>query len=610
MKKFLPIGIGIVTFVILSGFLWLGLFSGWQEKLADNLFLPQAPRPDIAIIAIDDRSINTLGRWPWDRKIHAQLLELLSTVKPKAVGYDVAFPETSNSQSDQLLNQAFAKHNIILPVEQVKDGLQKPSDIFKTKTGLVNVLIDADGIVRKVSKDSFSAKIIDRVPQIADDYLRVNYVGKPGSFATYSFVDVINGQIKPDIFSGKYVLVGTTAVDLHDVQITPTSAGAEMPGVEIHANAMQTILDGKYLVLEKPWFSALTILIMVILTVIIIYLPLGLLWMNLLSILILAGYFIYVFISFDQGVIRNLIFPPLAILIIDLSNLVYRYLSERAQKQYIKKAFSYYLSESVLKEILKDPNKLKLGGQRQEITVLFSDIAGFTSISEKMPPEELAKMLNDYLTRMTNIVFANAGVLDKYIGDAVMAFWNAPIANADHAYLACKTALEMQKAAGEFGMRIGINTGDMVVGNMGSQMRFDYSLLGDNVNLGSRLEGTNKEYGTKILISESTNKQISNKLVTRFIDIVAVKGKEQGIGIYELRELGQPDAKEKSFLDQFAAARLEYQNGKFAKAKDLFAKLHKDYPQDGPSRIFLDRSQIYCENPPSNWRGIYYATAK
>lgn len=560
----------------------MGLASGWQEKLADNLFLPRVARNDIAIIAIDDKSINTIGRWPWDRKIHAQLLELLADSKPRAVGYDVAFPEKSNSVSDDLLIESFKKHNIILPVEQVKDGLQTPNEIFKTKTGLVNVLIDSDGIVRKIPSTSFASSVLDT--EVPGEFMRINYVGKPGSFTTYSFVDVINKKIPLENFRDKYVLVGTTAVDLHDVQITPVSAGKEMAGVEIHANAMQTVLDQKYLSLEPKYQTLLMILIACILS------P--------LSILTIVAYIIFVFISFDGGVIRNLIYPPLSIIVINIINIIIKYWKEKAQKEYIKKAFSYYLSDSVLSTILKDPSKLKLGGERKEITVLFSDIAGFTSISEKMAPEDLAKILNNYLTKMTNIVFKYEGVLDKYIGDAVMAFWNAPIADEQHALKACKTALEMQEQSGDFEMRIGINTGDMVVGNMGSQMRFDYSLLGDNVNLGSRLEGTNKEYGTKILISESTNKQIANKLITRFIDTVAVKGKEKGVKIYELRST--------NYDLNFDKARELYEKGEFDKAAKIFAKI-KDDP---PSEVFLKRCQEFVKIPPERWDGIYHSKIK
>ena len=309
--------------------------------------------------------------------------------------------------------------------------------------------------------------------------------------------------------------------------------------------------------------------------------PLAWLW--------LIIYIIYAFVSFDLGVIRNMIYVPLAIILINITSIVMRYLSERSQKEYIKKAFSYYLSDSVLKEILKDPSKLRLGGERKEITVLFTDIANFTTISEKMTPEDLASMLNDYLTRMSEIVFANGGVLDKYVGDAVMAFWNAPLTNPNHAILACKTALAMIGASGDLQMRVGINTGEMFVGNMGSKMRFDYSVLGDNVNLGSRLEGINKEYGTKILISESTQSLISNNLITRFIDTVAVKGKEKGVKIYELRSI--------NYDPNFDIARELYEKGEFTKALKIFEKII----DDPPAKVFLLRCQEFIKIPPQRW---------
>ncbi|MBI5358839.1 adenylate/guanylate cyclase domain-containing protein [Candidatus Amesbacteria bacterium] len=589
-KLWSNISLLVISYLFLAGLFWIGQFGGAQERLTDLLFLPRSVNQDIIIVAIDDKSINKIGRWPWSRKVHAELLEKLSVVRPTAIGYDVAFPEASNPESDQALSLAFSKHNIILPVEQVDMGLQKPYELFQTKTGLVNVLVDNDGIVRKIPIDSFASKIINKKAEINGNYLRINYSGKPGSFNTYSFIDVLENKIPLENFANKYVLVGATAVDLHDSQVTPVSMGREMAGVEIHANAMTTILENKYLIAESKSFTLLTIFIFTLLAVITASWPIAWLWLIL--------FIIYSFVSFDLGIIRNLIYTPLAIILVNIISLIIRYLSERSQKEYIRKAFSYYLSDSVLKEILKDPSKLRLGGERKEITVLFTDIAGFTSISEKMDPVDLAKLLNDYLTRMTNIVFANKGVLDKYIGDAVMAFWNAPIANPDHAYLACKTALEMQKETGEFGMRIGINTGDMVVGNMGSQMRFDYSLLGDNVNLGSRLEGINKEYGTKILISQSTQSLISNQLITRLIDTVAVKGKEKGVRIYELRNM--------NYDTNFDVARDLYEKGEFAKAAKIFEKII----DDPPAKVFLARCQEYIKIPPPRWDGIYHAKEK
>lgn len=591
MKKYLPQTLSLVTcYLLLTLLFWFGIFSGLQDRITDLLFIPRSPEKQVVIIAIDDKSINKLGRWPWDRKIHAELLDKLSTAKPRAVGYDVAFPEKSNDEGDKLLAESLKKLNVILPIEQVDGGIQKPYELFKTETGLVNVIIDNDGIVRKIPSLGFASKILNKKVALPGDNFRINYVGRPGSFATFSFVDVLENNVPLDNFKDKYVLVGATATDLHDSQVTPVSAGREMAGVEIHANAMATILENKYLVLESRSFTLLTIYTFTLFAVITANYPIVWLW--------LIVYIIYAFVSFDLGFIRNMIYPPLGIIIVNIVNIIIKYWNEKSQKEYIKKAFSYYLSDSVLKEILKDPSKLKLGGERKEITVLFTDIAGFTSIAEKMDAVDLAKLLNGYLTRMTNIVFANGGVLDKYIGDAVMAFWNAPIAYPNHAYMACKTALEMQEQAGEFGMRIGINTGDMVVGNMGSQMRFDYSLLGDNVNLGSRLEGINKEYGTKILIAESTKLQISNKFVTRFIDTVAVKGKEKGVKIYELRSI--------NYDPNFDTARELYEKGEFAKALKIFEKII----DDPPSKVFLLRCQEFIKIPPPRWDGIYHAKEK
>src|SRR5258708_2898124 len=275
-----------------------------------------------------------------------------------------------------------------------------------------------------------------------------------------------------------------------------------------------------------------------------------------------------------------------------------------------------------MSEVLRHPSKLQLGGARQEMTVLFSDIAGFTTISEKLPAEGLAHLLNKYLTAMTNIVYQYDGVLDKYIGDAVMAFWGAPVIEKRHAMLACQTALEMQEtickiraawqAEGipDFDVRIGVNTGEMVVGNMGSQSRFDYTVIGDNVNLGSRLEGMNKEYGTKIIISESTYLHAKNGLIVRCLDTVAVKGKTQGIVIYELRGISHAEKEEKEFLKEFEAARQLYVAGEFKKALSAFEKLTKKYPDDYATQKYVDRCKKLMEEPPENWDGVFRAKSK
>ena len=261
------------------------------------------------------------------------------------------------------------------------------------------------------------------------------------------------------------------------------------------------------------------------------------------------------FIFSHFNVWLNIIYPALTMITIYLGITVYRYITEEREKKKIRGAFQYYLTASVINEMLKDPSKLKLGGDKKDLTVSFSDIRGFTTISEKLTPEELVHLLNEYLTAMTNVVFQYDGLLDKYMGDAVMAVFGAPLDQPDHALRACRTALGMmeelkklQKKWAEEGkpvldIGIGINSGDMVVGNMGSDMRFDYTVVGDMVNLGSRLEGTNKEYGTNIVISEYTYNDVKDVFFCRELDSVIVKGKKLPVKIYELLDEGKDSEK-------------------------------------------------------------------
>jgi len=654
MKRFVRgMIIGLGCGVVLGILFLLGVFSNWQTKLSDTLFTPKTPRGDIIIIAIDDRSIHSLGRWPWDRSIHAQLLNRLTQGKPKVIGLDVAFPEESSRGSDDVLVSAMKNAgNVVLPVESdklhiagntiVADAIQPPIPLFgkSTSLGLVTMIPDVDGVTRKTpiritgpsgeTVESFSLAILRLYLEKQEIFsslhaergqLRIRFVGKAGTFPTYSFVDVIDGRIPTDTFINKIVLIGATALDLHDTQVTPLSGGKPMSGVEIHANIIQTILNKTFLISEPAWQTLLSLCISSI-GIALLSTLVGVFWTTIALGIAVVGYSIFSIASFDHGIIRNLIFSPLALFISYVVALVVKYIAERKEKYFIKKALSYYLSEDVMKEVLSHPSKLRLGGQRKEMTVLFSDIAGFTTISEKLKPEVLAQFLNNYLSQMTQIVFFHSGVLDKYIGDAVMAFWGAPLDEKNHALLACKTALAMQEAIehikkewetigiSDFGVRIGVHTGDMVVGNMGSNLRFDYTLLGDNVNLGSRLEGINKEYGTKIIISEATYHHVKDAVVARRIDTVAVKGKALGITIYELRGLKKDNNEEEHFLHNFEKAQSMYKQGKFKESQKAFLVLEKEYPNDMPIKIYLRRLSDLIKLPPKDWDGVFHAKSK
>ncbi|KKS77764.1 MAG: Adenylate cyclase [Candidatus Woesebacteria bacterium GW2011_GWB1_43_14] len=617
------LAIGAAIWIALTTLFTLGFFETWQLKLSDTLFSSRPVSSDIVIIAIDDASIQKIGQWPWKRSTHAALINKITDAK--VIGLDISFSEESDPAEDQALSDAINNAgNVVLAAQKRKNESLFPIKVLNnnSKVGFTNTIAGTDGITRHIEiDDHFICQISDCTKTIVENGLmRINFVSPPGSYQRYSYVDIASSE-NIDIFKDKIILIGATAPDLHDNQMTPVSSGVPMDGVEILANAIQTVNENNYLSKESSEFTILEILIITLL--------LSLLLSNikitlapLASGLLFVGFLIYVILSFDNGAIKNIIFPSFAILITTIADIIYKYFSEARQKRFIKKALSYYLSSSVMDEVLKDPNKLKLGGERKNISVLFSDIAGFTTISERLAPEILSQLLNNYLTKMTDIVFKYDGVLDKYIGDAVMAFWGAPIKTSDHALMACITALDMKEALQSikelwakegingFDVRIGINTGEMVVGNMGSEMRFDYTLIGDNVNLGSRLEGINKVYGTSIIISESTYKRVKHKVVARKLDKVAVKGKKQGITIYELQRLGKPSDKEIEFLDQFENAHKLYEDGDFKNALKEFKKIKND----NPSKIFAERCSELQKKPAvwltKNWDGIFKAEAK
>jgi adenylate cyclase len=373
----------------------------------------------------------------------------------------------------------------------------------------------------------------------------INFSGPKGSILTYSYVDVLNNRIDLSIFKNKIVLIGATASDLHDEQMTPISMGQPLPGVEIHANAISTILNNKFLVAENKTTAILIILLIGILTGLLFPWLKG--WKSLiLTIISIVGYYFMVAFYFEKGLILDAVFPPFTLILSYTAISLYQYMSVEKEKRQIKTAFSQYVEPTIINEILKDPSKLKLGGEKKELTIFFSDIKNFTTISEVLKPEILVTLLNEYFTEMANIILKNKGVVDKYIGDSIMVIWGAPLELENHAFFACKTALEMKnrltelrkqwktKNLPELEMRIGINTGKVVVGNMGSDKRFDYTVMGDPVNLASRLEGLNKEYGTEIIISRFTYEKVKNDFLCRPLGTVQVKGKKEPVEIYEL----------------------------------------------------------------------------
>jgi adenylate cyclase len=331
-----------------------------------------------------------------------------------------------------------------------------------------------------------------------------------------------------------------------------------------------------------------------------------------------ALYLVADMMLFRSGYLLSTIMPLSEIVVLSFSMIFFNYVVADREKRQVRTAFQYYLTKSVMEEMLKHPEKLKLGGDKRELTVLFSDIRGFTTISERLPPEELVRTLNEYLTPMTDLVFKHEGTLDKYMGDAIMAVWGAPLTQEDHALRACAAAVEMLEKLKELCKRwaeqgrplidigIGINSGHMAVGNMGSDMRFDYTVMGDNVNLGSRLEGTNKEYGTRIIISEFTFALVKGKVVARELGSVRVKGKKKPVGIYELRGIGAPQGQEAQAIELFSQGLLAYRARDWDGAEKALRAVEAAWPGDGPTSHYLDDIAEKRASPPAEgWDGVY-----
>jgi adenylate cyclase len=461
------------------------------------------------------------------------------------------------------------------------------------------------------------------IPTNEEGKMLINYLGPERTFPHYSMTDILHGNLPKGTFNDKIVLAGATAIAIYDIRNTPFSP--VYPGMEVHATVIDNILNKDFL--EKPkWteiYDALAILILGLLTGVAVRRVSALKGILFSSVLFIIYIWISGWLFVHWGIWVNIIYPLLALALIYTSLTVYRYLTEERERKKIKSAFTFYVSSSVVNEMLKYPEKLKLGGDRKELSVLFSDIRGFTTIAEGLTPEDLVHLLNEYLTVMTDVVFKYNGTLDKYMGDAIMAIYGAPLDLPDHPIKACRSALEMirelkrlnQKWIGEgkqpMDIGIGINTSPMMVGNMGSEQRFDFTVMGDSVNLGSRLEGANKNYKTNIIISEFTFDRVKNEFVCMELDSVRVKGKSQPVKIYNLvgyKDL--PDIQE-AVVNEFNQALTLYKKRKWDEAIHIFENITVMDPNLYAAQAYIERClDLKKKPPPADWDGVYEMTTK
>ncbi len=461
------------------------------------------------------------------------------------------------------------------------------------------------------------------IPTDAFGQVIVPFRGKHGSFRYFSATDVINGNIKPDALKDTLVFVGTTALGLSDLQTTPVEN--IFPGVEVHANIAHGILS-KFFPVEPDWSRGAEILTIVAVGLLLtLLLPfLGPLSLTLFSLTMVSLIFAFdTWLWSQYGLILSFSIPIIMVVLLVITNMSYGFLFENRKSRSLRRAFSQYVPPDHVKRISDNPGAYGFEGESRELTVLFADIRNFTGISEQLDAAKLKQLLNRYFTPMTEIIFNCGGTIDKYVGDMIMAFWGAPVEDANHRAHALEAAIQMIEKSEELkpvfqelelpevNIGIGLNTGIMNVGDMGSEFRRSYTVLGDAVNLGSRIEGTTKFYGVNIAIGEETRKD-QNGFIFRKLDRVKVKGKDKAVEVYQL--CGRAESlglQLKDELKQHERALALYFSQQWHSAKEIFEKLNQQYPNVKIYEILLERINYYLENPPpDDWDGSYVRTEK
>ena len=466
------------------------------------------------------------------------------------------------------------------------------------------------------------------IPLDDQGYLPVDYAGPDDVYQQISFQEVLDAFVKRDEatlakFKNAVVIIGPTARSIGDHNATPMSQIS--PNCFVHANVYDQIISAKY-ISQAKFDAQIMFLGIMALIVSIAAILLKLRWSLPIGILLMGGYVMFAYSTFQNtGVVYYLVEPIFALFFCFASAMSYNAATEGRQKAQIKGMFEKYVDKAVVKQILDNPSLVKLGGEEREITTLFADIEGFTSMAEKMGPTNTVGMLNSYLTEMSNIIIEHGGTIDKYIGDAIMSFWGAPLSDGDQAFNSCAAAINMQRKLTALhtkwihygrpvvNQRIGVNTGRAVVGNMGAETRLNYTAIGDAVNLAARLEGVNKEYGTRLLMSEFTYRKVHDKVLSREMDLVVVMGKSEPVRIYELIALAdevQTDATKK-FLQYYHDGLEAYKKRAWKSAIDQFNQALSIRRDDIVSNLYIQRATMFLDvPPPDDWNGVFVMTKK
>jgi len=710
--------VGVTVCFLALALHWSGLLTIAELKTLDHRFHQYADSTkagdDIVLVAVDEASLETYGRWPWARDRHGYVVHYLKQAGAKAIVFDILFlePDSAAEEFDAVFAEEMrAAGNVYLPflMQNQQDpsvgstvapaDLEQPSsDILRKATialddqesqqtgtlqtyagaklptpllaqaahglGYINLTPDIDGTTRRlpllararnqafmhittaVARDLLTvdqAMLRRRelrlgsltIPLTAEDEMVIDWHGTlenrvypvyPIGAVLRSYTDVQEGKpplLDPGLFRDKIVFVATTAAGTYDLRVTPLSPFA--PGVLIHMSALDNILRHRHLQPASWWMFAASTLILSLATAW-AFMLIQSQWVKPVAIggLAIAYYGLAVHAFTSHGLWLDLAIPEGALAVSFAAAATVEYLTEGRQRRQLRTVFDRYMAAEVVDEIMRNPEAIRLGGEKKELSVFFSDVAGFTSISEKLDPETLVELLNKYLSAMTDVILRHRGNVNKYLGDGIMAIFGAPRGDPNHASLACFAALDSQSELGkrreqwkaegrpEIHARIGINSGWLVVGNMGSQARMEYTVMGDTVNLASRLEGANKFYDTLILLGPRTYELAAQDIEAREVDRMRVKGKKEPVVVFELlARKGCLSAEQQRVMETYLEGLEAYKRRDFKTAAERFEAALALDPSDGPSRVYLERAKEYLMAPPSaNWDGVYELKSK
>lgn len=640
------------------------------DGLSGKFFPRSGDNSQIVLVLVDDNSILSIpGLFKGNRSVFAQALANLKKANTKVIGLDVFFPspDLENPESDaQLVEVVHTLGNVVVKAYRRDHRRMTPPFPQLAKYSVYAPTFFTNSIdeaIRKVSLffesendqllPSFQLEILKKFWNLSDDrvvyhenevvlkkddkdflyplsdgeYLQINYDRPLHAFKTISFADLYNDVVPSDTFTGKIVIIGFANSMTEEKYFTPIASRVYSP--YLHATVLTNLLNRNSLSVTSNTTNNFLAVVFLALTHLVIFpfisTTLAVILVSFISLFaVLSSLCLLSFYQIQLGIASSL-FSVIAAMIF---NIVSRYYIEQSEKIKIKNAFQHYVTASVVNEILKNPEKLNLHGEERVLTIFFSDIEGFTSLSEGMSPLNVVSLLNEYLSEMTEIIFKYEGLLDKYEGDAIMAVFGAPVNQKDHAIRSCRCALENQKALSrlrekwknegkpQFKTRIGINTGNVVVGNMGSKMRFDYTVIGDNVNLAARLETANKIMETDILVSETTACLAEEVIISRCLGKLKVAGKTKHVKVFEV--LADRKSSDKNLISRAETMKNAYDKAyelflqqSFSESRKALEEHLQNFPDDRPAAKLLEKSKGFLiVPPPPNWEYIITQESK